>query len=310
MRFIERAFFGEKLRLDRQARAGLPGQLTQLSDGKTYYEIAGPEHGKPVVLVHGFSMPSFIWDPTFAALSAAGLRVLRYDLYGRGWSDRPEARYDKALFVRQLAELMDATGFAQAGLLSLSMGAVVAAEFAYRFPKRAGRLAFIGPAGFDLDLPPAVRLLWLPGLGELLLGALGRLGSRPLLESMLADFYQPTPEAAASFAERYRVQMRYRGFKRALLSSLRSGMLDEDLQLYERIGASGKPVLLIWGEGDATVPFRHAQTFLRLAPQTEFHPIPRARHIPHFDRAEVVNPLLVEFFTRSERWLRRKRTKQ
>ena len=32
------------------------------------------------MLVHGFSVPSYIWDPTFAALTAAGLRVLRYEI--------------------------------------------------------------------------------------------------------------------------------------------------------------------------------------------------------------------------------------
>ncbi len=299
MAFVERVLYGERQRLGRENRAHLPGTLAQLSDGKTYYETDGPAKGTPVVLIHGFSMSSFIWDPTFAALAAAGFRVIRYDLYGRGWSDRPETRYDKALFVRQLAELLDALKITQASLVSLSMGGVVAAEFAFRFPKRVQRLSFVDPAGFDLGLPPAVKAVFWPGIGELLLGVMGRMGRQTLLESMLADFYQPTPEAVASFSQRYFEQMKYRGFKRALLSSLRSGMLDEDLQLYERVGVGGKPVQLIWGEHDETVPFRHAQTFLALVPQAEFYPIPETKHIPHFDRPEVVNPLLVEFLGRS-----------
>src|SRR5690554_2055934 len=105
---LERSLFGEPRRLDRAARAHLPGSLAQLSDGKTYYQSDGPANGKPVILIHGFSMPSFIWDPTFSALAQAGFHTIRYDLYGRGWSDRPQQPYDKALFVRQLAELMDA----------------------------------------------------------------------------------------------------------------------------------------------------------------------------------------------------------
>ncbi|HRN49701.1 MAG TPA: alpha/beta hydrolase [Anaerolineales bacterium] len=300
MSFVERVLFGEPLRLDRAARAGLSGTLAQLSDGKTYYEINGPTSGKPVILIHGFSMPSFIWDNTFSALAAAGFKVIRYDLYGRGWSDRPQARYDKALFVRQLAELMEALKLQQASLVSLSMGGVIAAEFAFRFPKRVSGLSFVDPAGFDLGLPPAVKAVFWPGVGELLLGMLGRMGRKTLLESMLADFYQPTPEAIESFKARYFEQMQYRGFKRALLSSLRSGMLDEDLQLYRRLGEMDAPVQLIWGELDDTVPFRHAQTFIRLVPRAEFHPIPQAKHIPHFDRPDVVNPLLIEFLGRAE----------
>ncbi|MBX3003377.1 MAG: alpha/beta fold hydrolase [Anaerolineales bacterium] len=299
MAFIERALFGEPRRLDRAARTGLSGTLAQLSDGKTYYELAGSPKGQPVVLIHGFSMPSFIWDPTFTALAAAGYRVLRYDLYGRGWSDRPHRRYDKALFVRQLAELLDVLKLPHASLVSLSMGGVIAAEFAFRFPKRVRRLSFVDPAGFDLGLPAAVKAVFWPGVGELLLGVLGRMGQQTLLESMLADFYQPSPAVIASFKQRYLEQMQYAGFKRALLSSLRSGMLDEDLALYRRLGELAMPVQLIWGELDDTVPFRHAQTFMQLVPRAEFHPIPHAKHIPHFDRPELVNPLLIEFLQRS-----------
>lgn len=298
MSFVERVLFGEPQRLDRAARAGLSGTLAQLSDGKTYYEVNGPANGEPVILIHGFSMPSFIWDPTFVALAEAGFRVTRYDLYGRGWSDRPQARYDKALFVRQLAELMDALKLPHASLVSLSMGGVIAAEFAFRFPKRVDRLSFVDPAGFDLGLSLAVKAVFWPGVGELLLGVLGRMGRQTLLESMLADFYQPTPDAIESFKARYFEQMQYRGFKRALLSSLRSGMLDEDLQLFRRLGEMDTPVQLIWGELDDTVPFRHAQTFMQWVPRTEFHPIPQAKHIPHFDRPEAVNPLLIEFLQR------------
>jgi pimeloyl-ACP methyl ester carboxylesterase len=297
MSFLERFFANERLTLDRQARQGLSGELAQLSDGTTYYEIAGPAKGKPVVLIHGFSVPNFIWDPTFAALAEAGFRVVRYDLYGRGWSSRPKVRYDRALFVRQLAELMDAVGFADSSLVSLSMGGVIAAEFAYRFPRRVSKLAFVDPAGFDLDLPLVIRLLNVPGLGELMLGVMDRFGRGTMLDSMLADFYQPSPEAIASFSSRYLKQMEYRGFKRAILSSLRTGMLEEDLSLYERVANLSKPTLLIWGKQDQTVPFRHAARFMKLVPAAEFHPIDNARHIPHFERPELVNPVLINFLS-------------
>jgi pimeloyl-ACP methyl ester carboxylesterase len=295
MSFLERYFANEHRTLDREARQGLPGELAKLSDGTTYYEIAGPAKGKPVVLIHGFSVPNFIWDPTFAALAAAGFRVVRYDLYGRGWSSRPKARYDRALFVRQLAELMEDVGFAEANIVSLSMGGVISAEFAYRFPCRVTKLAFIDPAGFDLGLPLALKLLFVPVLGELLLGVMDRYGRGTMLDSMLGDFYQPSPEAVASFSARYLKQMEFRGFKRAILSTLRAGMLDEDLTLYERVGKLEKPTLLIWGKEDQTVPFRHAARFMKLVPRAEFHPIDQARHIPHFERPEVVAPLLTTF---------------
>ena len=69
----------EQRELDDTARAEMPGQFVKLSDGYTHYEIAGPADRPVVVLAAGFSVPYYIWDPTFAALTAAGFRVLRYD---------------------------------------------------------------------------------------------------------------------------------------------------------------------------------------------------------------------------------------
>lgn len=308
MSLLDKLFLNETKLLDARIREPLPGKTAWLTDGVTYYEespaakptaakptVAKPTVAKPVILIHGFSVPNFIWDPTFASLSAAGFRTVRYDLFGRGYSDRPRLRYDKTLFVRQLADLMDALSIPQADLVSLSMGGVIAAEFAFRFPKRVRKLVFVDPAGFELGLPRSIEVLNVPILGEVVLGALDRFGSGTMLDSMLGDFYQPSADTVASFKSRYLEQMRYHGFKRAILSSLRAGMLNEDLTLFERLGRTGLPVMLIWGEGDQTVPYLHNETFRRLVPQAVFHSIPNARHIPHFERPEVVNPLLIDF---------------
>src|SRR5262245_47749978 len=92
----------ERRDLDDAARAALPGQFVKLSDGYTHYEISGPPDGRVVVLAAGFSVPYYIWDPTFSALTAGGFRVLRYDYYGRGYSDRPDIAFNDEMYVRQL----------------------------------------------------------------------------------------------------------------------------------------------------------------------------------------------------------------
>ena len=65
-------------------RQSTGGSFLKLPDGVVHYELAGAEDARTVVLVHGFSVPYYIWDPTCTALLQAGFRVLRYDLYGRG----------------------------------------------------------------------------------------------------------------------------------------------------------------------------------------------------------------------------------
>src|SRR5512138_2288913 len=98
----------ETRELNELTRQEASGSFIELSDGFTHYELSNPEFEQTVVLAHGFSVPYFIYDPTFEFLPRAGFRVLRYDLYGRGLSDRPETRYNIDLFVRQLSDLLDA----------------------------------------------------------------------------------------------------------------------------------------------------------------------------------------------------------
>ncbi|MGZ5183422.1 MAG: hypothetical protein ACXWC2_23330, partial [Ramlibacter sp.] len=58
--------------LDATARRAAPGQFVTLSHGIVHVRSAGPEQGRPVVLVHGFSVPSYVFDRTSADLAASG----------------------------------------------------------------------------------------------------------------------------------------------------------------------------------------------------------------------------------------------
>ena len=125
---------------------------------------------------------------------------------------------------------------------------------------------------------------------------LGLLGTETLLKGVASDFFDPSH--IALFQERYRVQMAYRGFKRSILSTIRCHMLDDFLETYEEAAAVPRPVMLIWGENDSTVPFEQSGILRRLFPEAVFRPIPAAGHIPHYERPEAVGPALVDFLRR------------
>jgi pimeloyl-ACP methyl ester carboxylesterase len=82
---------------------------------------------------------------------------------------------------------------------------------------------------------------------------------------------------------------------RAMLSSIRNGMLDSFLDVYKRVGKTNIPVLLFWGRNDLTVPLVHSNDICAAIPHLEFHLIENCGHIPHYERPEQVNPLLLEF---------------
>jgi pimeloyl-ACP methyl ester carboxylesterase len=284
-------YLGETKELDDNARVNVPGSFAQLHDGYTHYELGGPEDGQAVVLVHGFSVPHFIWDPTFEFLTKSGFRVLRYDLFGRGYSDRPRVRYDIDLFCKQLTELLDTLGLENVMLIGLSLGGPISATFTTRYPKRVQKLVLVDPAGArPVTFPRLLKALTTPGFGELALGLFGR---RQLTKGVESDFYDPAHVKA--FVKKYMVQMKYKGFMRALLSTMRNGMLGDFSVTYCKIGELGTPTLLFWGRDDRTVPFEHSDDIRAAIPQTEFHAFENCGHIPHYEKPDEANPILLEF---------------
>ena len=278
-------------------RAHAGGSFVPLSDGICHYELSQPgNHAvrstQYVVLTHGFSVPYFIWDPTFDFLKQSGFRVLRFDLFGRGHSDRPRVRYDIHLFVRQLKELLDALDIREPiHLAGLSMGGPISAAFIEKYPERVGSHLLFDPAGAKpISLSPALQLAKIRGLGEL---ALGLLGNESLAQSAGSDFYDP--KLATHFVEKYRPQMKVKGFRRAILSTIRSKMLGSFIETYRRVGALNKPTLLVWGRNDTTVPFEHSELIRAAIPQAQFHVIENCGHIPHYEKPGEVNPIVSKF---------------
>lgn len=287
-------FLDETKEITRSVRDQAGGSFVALSDGVTYYEISGQGNGTPVVLVHGFSVPSFIFDPTFEFLRTKGFRVLRYDLFGRGYSDRPQTVYDIQLFTRQLRELLDALNIKQANLIGLSMGGPITATFLSQHAGRVSRHILIDPVGArPVSLSPLLNMVKAPILGEMLLGLFGNVG---LVKGIASDLF--TPELVQEFQAKYKVQMQYKGFKQAILSTMRNGMLDSFLETYQQAGKMHKPTLLLRGRQDKTVPFGQSEILLQAIPHVEFKIIENCGHIPHYEKPGEVNPILLEFLER------------
>ena len=204
----------EHLDLTDAVRQSATGQFVRLTDGYTHYEIAGPATGRLVVLAAGFSVPYYIWDPTAAALTEAGFRVLRYDYYGRGLSDRPDVPYTQALYVRQLAELLDALHIAGAyDLAGLSFGGSVITSMADAYPARVRSLVYMDPTfRTPAALPPLANV---PFAWNLFTAVFEE---RWWADAQLKDFRHP--DRFPDWPARYRAQMQYRGFRRARLSEI------------------------------------------------------------------------------------------
>lgn len=282
----------ERETLDDSARAAMAGHdFVRLSGGVTHYAWHGPEHGHPVVLVHGFSSPMFIWDRQVPALVGAGFRVLRYDLFGRGYSDRPAGPYNEALFDRQLADLLDSQGLCDAvDLIGLSMGGAIAVHFTVRHPERVRRLGLIAPAGM-MQLPRASRLLTLPGIGWWILRVFGdRIIVRQMPRGLTGN-----PDHLRVFMEEYARQLRFKGYKRALRATMRDYDLARMDPIYEQAGKqTGRSGMLIWGTADTVVDYTLHERVLGLVPWLNFQAVDGGGHAVNYELSDTVNRHIID----------------
>jgi pimeloyl-ACP methyl ester carboxylesterase len=279
----------EKDALDATARREAPGQFVTLGDGVTHYEVTGPDTGGRVVLVHGFSVPSYIWDSTSIALAREGFRVARYDVFGRGWSDRPDVAYTADLFDRQLGQLLDSLGWrGPVHVVGLSRGGPTVATFAGRHKARVASLTLVDPAAGASDGVPGMFAL--PVVGPILWQTLAVPG---MADGQLGDFLHP--EGWSGWPDRYRPQTRYKGFGRALLSTIREDQAVSYDSVYALAGSTGVPTLLLWGKQDTVVPITEADGVRKAIPQAQYHPIDSAGHLPHMEQAATFHRILIDF---------------
>lgn len=285
----------EVLDLDDAARSLALGSFVRLREGVVHYQWGGPVSGQVVVLVHGFSTPLFVWEPTFKRLVASGFRVLRLDLFGRGYSDRPDTTYDLSLYRRQILGLLEALEVkGPVSLVGLSMGGAVVSDIASRYPEKIRSLALIAPAGVPTQNNRLMGVAKWPFVGEWLMRILS---VNVVVRGASRSYSTRTPSEA--FYRGLREQMVYRGYRRALLSSLRHVPLQSMKETYTKMQTQRYPILVVWGQQDRIIPIQSGQSHLkRWLPRAEFVEIPRAGHLPHREAPHLVEPLLVGFLGR------------
>jgi pimeloyl-ACP methyl ester carboxylesterase len=111
--------------------------ITSFADvggSKLYYEIAGK--GPAVVLIHGGLADSRLWDNQFDKF-ARHFKVVRYDLRGFGKSDFSYGPYSH---VADLHGLLKYLKIESASLVGLSLGGIIAADFAIEHPGMVEKL--------------------------------------------------------------------------------------------------------------------------------------------------------------------------
>jgi pimeloyl-ACP methyl ester carboxylesterase len=284
-----------KPELTPQTRKGLPGSFVELSVGVTHYELRGNIDGRTVVLIHGNAAPYVTWDNTIGDLCNAGFRVLRYDVIGHGFSDRPRlGTYDTHLYNTQLAELVDRLDIAYPILVvGTSQGGSIGACFAAEHPGKVEKLALLSPFFDDFEGSGGViaTLAKTPFVGELFL--------QLVPDAKISDLSDRLASAdkRAILEPQVAEQLRFRGKRRAILANWRGDTLRDATACYEGVKAQGIPTLLTWGTQDKMLAEDSMSRLRDLLPDIEYHELEEASHLAHYEYPDRINPILIRFLT-------------
>lgn len=237
--------------------------------------------------MHGLTTPSFVWEPLVRGFIQLGFRVLVYDLYGRGYSDRPDGLHDKGFFNTQLNDLLSHVEIEEPfHLIGYSIGGAIATGFAAAHPAKVRRLVLLASAGGALRQTPLLRIIRKHRLlGKwLMLAAYPaqlRRGIRAEREAMA-----PNPEITQGQED----QLTFQGFVPAVLSSLR-GILNRPMEgEHMALRQTELPILALWGAEDDVIPASTMGNFAAWNRSTIHEVIKDAGHgLPYTHADEVLS---------------------
>jgi len=210
----------------------------ELADGSCRASIGGPGGGAELLLIHGATMGSWIFDRLVEPWHQAGLRTIRLDLFGHGRSDRPLARYDHGLFERQVVELLDRLGCRSVDVLGHALGVAIVARGANRHPGRIRRLLLSARPSWT----SRARLGCCAGLGDVAM----TLAVVPFQRRRRTRRWRGIEDG--KFVRLFERQLETPGFGRALKSMLRAGTLGDQTESYRELGRRDRSIFVLRGE--------------------------------------------------------------
>jgi pimeloyl-ACP methyl ester carboxylesterase len=253
------------------------------------FEAGRMERAAPVlVLVHGLGhWTGAAWDALAARLEHTH-RIVAFDLPGFGASDKPDVAYTLTYFTDVLAHVVERTaGDARFALAGHSLGGLIAANFAARYPDRLRALALIDPAGFSRTPKIVLRVA---GSGPVSWLFRSIKPSRAFVESTLdQSVYDPrsvSREMRTRAIELARDPALTRAFARVY-----SGAMQEMLHmraLHRSFAAWTGSTLLVWGKDDRYVPFAGLAQARKVYPQASVLALARCGHCPAIEYPELV----------------------
>src|SRR6201997_4717909 len=256
--------------------------IVENQGAEIYWDEQGS--GEPLLLIMGLSYPSYMWHRTRPVL-AQTYRTIALDNRGVGQSDVPPGVYSIALMASDAAAVLDAADVESAHVFGISMGGMIAQEFALQYPKRVRSLILGCTAAGG---PTAVRAE--PEAAQMLMTR-DRMTPEQAAEAAVPFIYNPTTPRERIDED---IAIRRPWFPRpeAYKAQLQGILAWE---AYSRLFGIAAPTLVIHGESDRLVPPGNAKLIAEQIPGAKLVMIPHASHLFLTDQTEVAHRAIFDF---------------
>ena len=216
-----------------------------LSDGITAYKDIGDKSNEVIVLVHGATFGSLAYEEYVNVFLENGYRVITYDQYGRGYSDRIDNNVSIELMEKQLKELIEYCEVEDVILYGVSFGAAVVAKYASNNLKNINSIGYQVPLINSANVP----LLWIvkiPLYGDLLSRGL-------LVPRVLKRIEEYEGLMSKKLKDHYIEQFKVKGtenfFKKFFLGNAMGNRLND----HSIIGNNSIPSYFVYAEDDTEI---------------------------------------------------------
>jgi 3-oxoadipate enol-lactonase len=248
---------------------------------KIYWDEQG--QGPPVLLIMGLGYPSSLWHRTRPVL-AQRYRTVAFDNRGVGRSDVPPGPYSIATMASDAAAVLDAAGVARAHVFGISMGGMIAQEFALQYPARTRSLILgcTSPGG-----PSAVRAE--SKVADVLIAR--GMTLEQAREAILPYIYDAsTPRE--KIEEDVRLRQGWLPTLEGYMAQLQGILAWEG---YSRIAQITAPTLVIHGKSDALVPPGNGELIAGRIPGAKLVLLEHASHLFLTDQTKAAHKEILEF---------------
>ena len=247
-------------------RDGSGYETAGLSHGTTAYQTYGPVAAPAIILVHGATLGSVTYHDYAAPFVSAGFRVVLYDQYGRGFSDRTRAPFTIDLMRTQLAELMDHLEIKQAHLYGVSLGGAIVTRFAAVHSDRVATLGLQVPLIGGANVSRGLLVARLPVVGPLL----ARFYTIPAIIER-GESFSPETAAGRALMVHFKGQFAVRGTERMMAQMIAGDALSDRLDDHRAIAVADIPVHFAYAEDDPEIPVAQVRAAIAVYDSADTH---------------------------------------